>query len=249
MLLPGAVLPAELAYHHLRAALGNGVAAVAKDLELYATDDVAADYSLQQEVDGVLREADSLGWDTFNLVGYSAGGAAALAVTAAHPERVLSLGLLEPAWAGGWGWSEQHRAFWAEQERVNALPDEEMFAEFMRLALAPGVPLPTQPPGPPPAWMALRPAGVRVLTRAFGAFPLEREDLARFDRPVYFALGGRSNTAQYAEIADRLSRVFPDFQLEVFPDRHHFDPPHRVQPEALASSLVSCWERAKSAKS
>lgn len=32
--------------------------------------------------------------------GYSGGGASALALAAAHPSRLLSLGLLEPAWAG-----------------------------------------------------------------------------------------------------------------------------------------------------
>jgi hypothetical protein len=34
--------------------------------------------------------------------------------------------------------------------------------------------------------------------------------LTRFDRPVYFALGGLSNPDQFGEIATRLSGVFPD---------------------------------------
>jgi pimeloyl-ACP methyl ester carboxylesterase len=79
MLLPGAVLPAEQAYADLRSPLGPAVEAVAKNLELYAEDTPAADYSLDREVDGILREADARGWDQFHLVGYSAGGAAALA--------------------------------------------------------------------------------------------------------------------------------------------------------------------------
>ena len=45
------------------------------------------------------------------------------------------------------------------------------------------------------------------------------------------------------EIATRLARVFPDFQLEVFEDRHHFDPPHRVEPDRLAGSLRAHWAR------
>jgi hypothetical protein len=68
--------------------------------------------------------------------------------------------------------------------------------------------------------------------------------LARFDRPVYFALGGLSNPDQFGAIATRLNRVFPDFELEVFEERHHFDPPHRIEPERLADSLKALWRRA-----
>ncbi len=65
--------------------------------------------------------------------------------------------------------------------------------------------------------------------------------------PVYFALGGRSNPDHYAKIAERLAGVFPDFTLEVFEECHHFEPPHRVEPERLASSLRGLWTRAETA--
>jgi hypothetical protein len=39
--------------------------------------------------------------------------------------------------------------------------------------------------------------------------------------------------------------VFPDFELEVFAERHHFDPPHRIEPERLANSLMTLWRRAE----
>ena len=29
------------------------------------------------------------------------------------------------------------------------------------------------------------------------------------------------------------------------PERHHFDPPHRVEPEHLADSLLTLWQRAE----
>ena len=69
ILLPGSVLPAQPAYDELIKALGPDVQAVAKDLELYAGDEPPADWTLDTEVDGVLREADALGWETFHLVG------------------------------------------------------------------------------------------------------------------------------------------------------------------------------------
>src|SRR5439155_13300467 len=99
----------------------------------------------------------------------------------------------------------------------------------------------------PPPWMAKRPAGIRAFMETFKSYDLDREALRRFDRPVYFALGGLSNPDQYAEIATRLGTVFADFELEVFEARHHFDPPHRIEPERLAVSLRALWRRAEEA--
>jgi pimeloyl-ACP methyl ester carboxylesterase len=246
ILLPGIVLPAEPAYQGLLAELGSDVEAVAKDLEVYATPTPPPEYSLDTEVAGVLRAAQQRGWDRFHLAGYSGGGSVALAVAAAHPDRLRSLALLEPAWAGSWDdISQAHRAVWQEYARLADLPHERFMAEFVRLQLRPGVVPPPPPPGPPPPWMAQRPAAIRALTGTFRTYDLDRAALGRFDRPVYFALGGLSNPDQYAEEADRLGRVFPDFRIEEFPDRHHFDPPHRAEPAALAASLRQLWSRAE----
>jgi pimeloyl-ACP methyl ester carboxylesterase len=246
ILLPGAVLPVEPAYGALIAALGADVEAVGKDLEVYATPEPPGDYSLELEIAGVLREADARGWERFHLVGYSGGGAASLAFAAERPERLASLALLEPAWAGNRDLSPAEKALWLEFDRLEGLPVEQFMPAFMRLGLKPGVPLPAPPPGDPPPWMAKRPAGIRAFQRAFRQGDIDGDALRRFDRPVYFALGALSNPDQYLEIANRLSGVFRDFELEVFEERHHFDPPHRIEPERLANSLKSLWRRAES---
>lgn len=80
---------------------------------------------------------------------------------------------------------------------------------------------------------------------AFDRGTLDLERLRGFARPVYFAVGGRSNPDYYSRMADRLAAIFSDFTLETFPDRHHFDPPHRVEPEHLADSLLDLWQRAE----
>jgi pimeloyl-ACP methyl ester carboxylesterase len=245
ILLPGIVLPVEPAYGALIAALGPDVEAVPKDLEVYATPEPPEDYSLEVEIAGVLREADARGWERFHLVGYSGGGAASLALAAARPERLASLALLEPAWAGNWDLSCAEKALWLEFDRLEGVPAEQFMGSFMRLGLKQGVPLPAPPPGDPPPWMAKRPAGIRAIQRAFKLSDIDGEALRRFDRPVYFALGGLSNPDQYGEIARRLDAVFPDFQLEVFEERHHFDPPHRIEPDRLANSLKKLWRRAE----
>jgi pimeloyl-ACP methyl ester carboxylesterase len=219
--------------------------AVAKDLEVYAEDEPPSDYSLDLELDGILRIAADQGFDRFHLVGYSAGGAASLAFAARFGERLLSLALLEPAWAGSEGLDPAESAIEDELRRIMDLSPEEMMPAFVRAQLAAGVDPPPPPPGSPPPWMGKRPAGLRALIAAFDAGEIDTESLRRFDRPVYFALGGLSNRDLYAKKAERLSQVFPDFTVEVFEDRHHFDPPHRAEPERLAAALGELWARAE----
>ena len=50
ILLPGAVLPADLAYGALLEALGDEVEVVAKELEVYAGDEPPSNYSLDVEI-------------------------------------------------------------------------------------------------------------------------------------------------------------------------------------------------------
>jgi pimeloyl-ACP methyl ester carboxylesterase len=210
VLLPGGVLPAEPAYAALLQVLGQRVNAVTKDLEVYSDDQPPPDFSLDTEADGILREADGHGFDRFHLVGYSGGGASSLAFAAVHGERLLSLALLEPAWAGNER-TPAEQTVWQRFHALDPLPPDQFMAGFMRLQLAPGVEPPPAPEGPPPPWMAKRPAGLRALIHAFDKGHLDLEALQAFDRPVYFALGGRSNPDYYGRMAARLAAIFPDF--------------------------------------
>ena len=245
MLLPGGVLPAEPAYASLLAVLDERADAAAKDLEVYAAEAPSANYSLEIEIEGILREAEAHGFDRFHLVGYSGGGAVALAFAAAHGERLLSLALLEPAWAGNERTPEEETVM-ESLRALERLPPDEFMAGFVELQLAPGVEPPPRPAAPPPPWMATRPAGLRALIDAFDSGNLDLGALRAFDRPVYFALGGLSNPDYYGRMAGRLAAIFPDFTLETFAERHHFDPPHRIEPERVAHSLLALWRRAES---
>jgi pimeloyl-ACP methyl ester carboxylesterase len=247
VLLPGGVMPAGPAYAALLAELGPEVDARPKELEVYAADTPPLDYSLATEVAGISRVADDAGFVRFHLVGYSGGGASSLAFAARRPERLLSLAVMEPAFAGWHGMTDAERSHF---ERFRALLDKDgqkMLAEFQALQLAPGVEPVAPPPGPPPPWMAKRPAGLHALLRTFFTSDLDLAALRHFDRPVWFALGGRSHPDYYARMAERLAEVFPDFTVETFPDRHHFDPPHRIEPSRVARSLRSLWARADQA--
>jgi hypothetical protein len=136
----------------------------------------------------------------------------------------------------------------AQFERFRPLLDldgPEMLAAFQALQLAPGVEPAPPPPGSPPPWMAKRPAGLHAMLRTFLYSDLDLTPLRHFDRPVWFALGGRSNPDYFALMAERLAGIFPDFAVEQYPDRHHFDPPHRIEPARVAASLRSLWARAE----
>lgn len=237
-------MPADLAYGALLEALGTDVEAIAKDLELYAGPEPPPGYTLEHEIDGVLRTARDAGFDRFHLVGYSGGGASSLAFAASQPDRLRSLALFEPAWMGNEGLSPEEQAVWREFDRIAELPPEKMMPAFVATQLAPGVEPPPPPPGPPPPWMATRPAGLRAFIVTFSSSTLDLQRLRSFERPVYFALGGRSNPDYYGQMAERAREIFPDFNLDIFTERHHFDPPHRIEPERTARALRAHWARA-----
>jgi pimeloyl-ACP methyl ester carboxylesterase len=244
VLLPGGVMPAEFAYGALFESLGDEVHAVAKELEIYATAAPPPGYTIQTEIDGILRAAKAAAFDRFHLVGYSGGGASSLAFTAQYPERLLSLALIEPAWMGNDELSPEEQALWREFERIATLPDDEMMAAFVAVQLAPGIEPPPPSPGPPPPWMPTRPMGLRTFIRTFRSSALDLTCLRAFTRPVLFALGGRSNPDYYARMAARAEAIFPNLTFTVFEERHHFDPPHRIELERTAMVLHDHWARA-----
>lgn len=247
ILLPGGVLPARLAYPDLVGKLGDRAKARFKELEIYEADIPLEEYSLDVEVEGILRLADDAGFDRFHLVGYSAGGAIALKATETQGHRLLSLTLMEPGWAGNDGLSAEEKKAADEILAALRLPESERMAAFIRVQLAPGVEPPPPPPGPPPPWMASRVERLPALDRLFMEGYLDVAALSSFAAPVLFVLGGRSNQAYYRNIARRLARAFPDFTLETFDDRHHFDPPHRSEPERLTEVLIDFWNSAADA--
>lgn len=239
---PGAILPADLAYGPLLAALGPEITSLLKDLEVYAAETPPPDYGLAMEVEAIRRVVDEAGADTFHLVGYSGGGAVALAFAARYPKRLRSLALIEPAWIGNGERTPTEEDYAAEMERVMALPPAERMPAFTRGNLPPDVAPPAPPPGPPPPWMARRPAGLNALMHAFRAYDLDRAWFRQFRAPVYLAIGDRSHPIE-ADKARTLAALFPALQSEVYAGRHHFDPPHRAEPERFARALHALWAR------
>ena len=241
VLVPGGVNPAAISYGPLLEVIRDEADVVVKDLEVYTADTPPTGYGLELEVEGIKRAAEAAGLKSFHLVGYSGGGAASLAFIVKYPDLVKSLALIEPAWIGN---HPEDAADWSEMDRIMALPPNERMQAFIRAGLRPGVELPPPPPGPPPPWMAKRPAGFEAMTRAFRAYRLDREAFRRFRRPVYLALGSLSHPI-FERKAKVLTSLFPDIRVEVYEGLHHFNPPHRAEPERFARALRELWTRSE----
>jgi pimeloyl-ACP methyl ester carboxylesterase len=241
--LPGITTPAALRYTPLLHELGNAVNAVTKELEVYATNTPPADFSIEDEVEGIARAADAAGFDRFHLYGYSGGGASALAYVATYPERVLSLAMDEP----GTDFSPEHRAAMRDMlQRLSHLPPADRRRGALRQVLAPGVTMPPPPPGPPPAWMAKRPAGTEAFANAIIHYQLDPDRLLAFEQPVYFSYGSLSNPEEFEAMRDRLAALFPDFTAERYEGASHLNTSHQLEPARVAAALLQLWQRAES---
>jgi pimeloyl-ACP methyl ester carboxylesterase len=241
MFLPGIIMPAVLRYAPLLEALGDAARAMTKELEIYKVDTPPPGYAIECEVEGISRAADAAGFDRFHLYGHSAGGACALAYVAAHPERVLSLALDEPASDFS---PEARSALRKDLDGITELAAAERVSSFLRQQLAPGIEPPSPLAGSSPEWMASRPAGIDAFVAALLRQRLPPERLRAFGRPVYYSYGSLSHP-RWAAMRDRLASIFPDFTPDLYEGVHHLNTSHQQDPARAASALRRLWSRAE----
>jgi homoserine kinase len=242
LVVPGIIYPAVQAYGPLLSRLTGRARMLTKELEVYA--DLAMvppeGYSLQAEIEGIGRVADEAGWETFHLVGYAAGGLAALGYIEQHPERLSSVTLIESFGTGLDHPPEAWAHFLDECERVAALPEERVVGAYLSLTVRPRVPVPPPPANTPAEAMAVRPAGLAALVKLARETLLDRERLAAFEQPVYVVYGSLSSDA-YISVARELGELFPAASTEEYVGTHHLSPPQRATPERLALTLMRMW--------
>lgn len=244
--LPGGVMPAAQRYASLAAALGAEVEFHPKDLEVYSGPKPPPGYSIQMEVEALARFADSLGVDRFHLLGYSGGGFISLAFAGAHPERLLSLALFEPASIPGRLSSEEAELYRRLESELADKSGPDFMRTFMALQVKDGVNL-APPDGPPPPWMETRPAGLASMMAAFGAHPFDRERLRRCEFPVFLAYGDL--TGVHEEIrAGIVARLLPDIHIRRFAGIHHFVAPEAIYSPGHVNALREHWKLAEAAQ-
>ena len=235
LFLPGIIAPAAQRYGPLLGYLTD-VRAVTKDLEVYAGDQPPRDYSIVTELQGITAAANADGFDRFHLYGHSGGGACALAYAAAHPERLLSLTVDEPA--ADFTPEDHADPYWDEIRAAAALPDPG--PAFLQLQLRPDVPVPALPEGEPPHWMAKRPAGIHAFVHALQHHRVDADHYRALQIPVLFTHGTLSHP-RWLAMRDRLRGLIPDFRVVEFEGLHHLNTSHQAQPEQTAALLRALW--------
>jgi pimeloyl-ACP methyl ester carboxylesterase len=238
--LPGIIMPAALRYAPLLAEFGDTIRPLVKELEVYSTPTPPAEYAIELEVEGVSRAADAAGFERFHLYGHSAGGACALAYTAAYPDRILSLALDEPASDFS---PEEQLALRAHLRDLDSLSPAARMRAFLQLQLAPGVEPPEPPPGPAPDWMRSRPAGIEAFIGALLRYDLPTDRLRSFAGPVYYSYGSLSNP-NWLIMRDRLAALFANFTAEEYVGTHHLKTSHQSEPARVAKALRRLWSQA-----
>lgn len=198
-------------------------------------------YSWQGEVDGLSAALPSD--RPTHLVGLSAGATLALAFVAAHPARVASLSLVEPAWSF-LPLTTVENDYFAQLDAILRLPATEARDGFRRLIVRADVPLPALR-----ADIAERerkrqatgqPSALRAMTEAMQRHPPDPAAFARFPGRVLIAIGGRSHPMWRSQAAS-LAAAFPSSRVEVFDDRHHLDAPQKSETERMARLLAWAW--------
>jgi pimeloyl-ACP methyl ester carboxylesterase len=240
--LPGGVMPAKLRYAPLASDLGDGVKLHLKDLEVYAEEEPPTEYSVDLEVEAVARLADSLGLARFHLLGYSGGGFVSLAFAGAHPDRLMSLALFEPASVPGELSAEEAQLDEQLRTPLAGLAGPDFMRAFVGLQVRSGVEVPP-PAGPPPPWMRSRPAGIAAMMAAFREHRFDRAQLRNCEFPVFLGYGDL--TGEQVEVqAAVLARLLPDIHVRRFSGVHHFVPPQQVYTPEHIRALRGLWARA-----
>ncbi|HEV8713665.1 MAG TPA: alpha/beta fold hydrolase [Candidatus Binatia bacterium] len=234
--------PVQDTFAPLAKELHGEVALVLKDREAY-TRKPGEGLTLADEVAGVCRAADEQGLASFHLLGYSAGAVVAVALTAAHPERVKTLAVIEPPWIGNDTTNAEAQALHEALDCVlTEVPLNQRMAQFRQAIMRPGESPAPLPPGPAPSWASTRAAQGQVLWQAIRTATLEKNRLRSFAAPVYVVVGTRSHPG-FRATAEELVSVFPRASLDVYDGADHLEI-HTKYAARLAAALRS-WYRSE----
>jgi len=173
--------------------------------------------------------------DPVHVFGFSAGGTVALAAALALAGTLRSVTVLEPAFIGDDDWDAAEAAWRSRLGDVAALPPAERITAFRPLLMRPGLQPP--PPRKPPRWDSRDELLEHMLRTRTG---FVSADLGAIRAPVLAIRGGRSHP-RWKAVSQRLAEVCPDAREHVFAELHHFTPPFRDEPDALASLLLELW--------
>ena len=118
----------------------------------------------------------------------------------------------------------------------------------MMLQVSSTVTLLAPPEGPPPPWMAKRPAGIDAFLDALENHERLEQQYGAVRAPVLFTWGSVTHP-RWNNMRHRLENLFPDFTSQRFEGLHHLNTSHQAEPERVARMLDDFWTRAEMALS
>jgi pimeloyl-ACP methyl ester carboxylesterase len=237
----GAVAPAALTYARLQEALRDEARLLLIDPLCFA-EPLPADYSVDREIEAILCAADTAGFDTFDLVGYSVSASLALLLATRQPDRIRTLTLIEPPWIGTEPSCSADAAFLASLDGTMAVPPSQRYLALLAAVSPPDTDPSVYLPHDPPTWLVQRPVRFELLWQALRASRIELSTLTSFPHPVYLPVGGRTHP-WFRLAARRLADLFPGAAGETYPDLTHLDPPQSRATERFAQALRELWNQ------
>ena len=173
-----------------------------------------------------------LGLPRVHVVGHSFGGALAAAFARAHPERVASMTLLEPAFT--LAYPPPSTFWWATVAILPGVPRAWRDHALARIGGADDADLRTDDPTGRMIALATEHYDGHAPTPA----PLSEDDLRRLSLPVYVALAERDSLAGGTRAA-QAARALPHGIVETWPNTTH-SLPMQAGP-ALTTRLEGWW--------
>jgi pimeloyl-ACP methyl ester carboxylesterase len=245
ILIGGAGPPADVDFASLANVIRGERAVLPHTPVAFRGEGLPTDFSLATEVSALLQTMDTADYREAHVVGYSGGAAVGLALADAHPDRVASLMLEEPAWVG----NEAIPA--AEREEIQRLgealkrPPFQAVSRFRELMIEPEVLDELKPLPPDAAWLPAVVEGVVAFIAAFRSHEIDWKRLRDSRIPMRYAVGGKSNPV-FEQRCRRGAERVPGTQVDVYPGLHHLNPPHRGGLERFVMTLRDLWQDAES---
>lgn len=214
-------------------ALGPNWEVLAVDCRGHGTSDKpAGPYSVELMGDDVAAVMDHAGWDSAHVAGASMGGFVAMALTAAHPDRVLGLGLIDTtAWYGEdapTAWEERgQKAVDGGMAALTGFQKTRWFSEGFSEAN------PDILQGAIDIFTANDVAAYLETCRMLGRADV-RLALANFTIPVAIMVGEEDYATPVA-MAEAMAEAIPGAQLQIVPNVRHLTP--FEVPELVADTI------------
>ncbi|SIN85457.1 alpha/beta fold hydrolase [Agromyces cerinus] len=177
----------------------------------------------------------ALGHDLVHTVGHSFGGATAATHAVRHPQRLVSLTLLEPVFT--FGWPPLSLFGWAA---LTTLPVPQLWREHALASIGGVSPEEVDTAGPTGTLISV--ASETFVSRLPTPRPLTTAQMEILRMPVYVAIAESRSLAGGAPAATRAERRLPNATVEIWPDTTHSLPMQAREP--LSVRLRSFWSMA-----